>query len=88
MADEFAKGFGIFVVAGLGWMTLAGWYRTPSFEGTQLTGAPPEAATVYDQIGLFLEPVLFWFMILGPLTFWILIPIFERARESYAERAQ
>jgi len=41
MADEFAKGFGILVVAGLGWMTLAGWYRTPSFEGQQLQRPGP-----------------------------------------------
>jgi len=88
MADEFAKGFGILVTAGLAWMTLAGWYKTPSFEGQQLSAAAPEAATVYDQIALTLEPVLFWFAILGALTFWILIPAFERARDSYAERSQ
>ncbi|ERH06655.1 MAG: hypothetical protein J07HN4v3_02278 [Halonotius sp. J07HN4] len=31
MADEFMKGFGILTGAGLLWMTLAGWYQTPSF---------------------------------------------------------
>ena len=89
MADEFAKGFGILVTAGLGWMTLAGWYRTPSFEGAQLSGEIAlESPTVYDQIGIFLMDGLFWFAILGALTFWILLPAFERARDSYAERTQ
>ena len=89
MADEFAKGFGILVTAGLGWMTLAGWYQTPSFEGAQLTAEVAlESPTVYDQIGLFLVDGLFWFAILGPLTFWILIPAFEQARASWAERTE
>jgi hypothetical protein len=89
MADEFAKGFAIFVTAGLGWMTLAGWYRTPSFEGQQLSAAVAlESPTVYDQIGVFLMDALFWFAILGALTFWIVLPAFERARDSYAERVE
>jgi hypothetical protein len=33
MADEFAKGLAIFSGAGMIWLTIAGWYRTPSFEG-------------------------------------------------------
>lgn len=89
MADEFAKGFGILVTAGLGWMTLAGWYRTPTFEGQQLSAEVAlESPTVYDQIGVFLMDALFWFAILGAVTFWILLPAFERARESRAERAE
>ena len=32
MADEFIKGLALFCGAGLAWMVLAGWYRTPSFE--------------------------------------------------------
>ena len=88
MADEFAKGFGILVTAGLGWMTLAGWYRTPSFDQGQLSSPINlENPTLYDQMGIFLMDALFWFAILGALTFWILIPAFERARESWANRA-
>jgi len=89
MADEFAKGLGILMTGMLGWMTLAGWYRTPSFEGTQLN-APPEIAdpTIYQQIGLFLMDGLFWFGVIGALTFWVAIPAFEELRDVYAERSE
>jgi len=87
MADEFIKGLGIFVTAGLGWMAVAGWYRTPSFEGAQLTGPiPTEGLSVYDQIALFLGEAMFWFAIIGALTFWVLVPLFDEAREVWAER--
>ena len=89
MADEFAKGFGIFVTAGLGWMTLAGWYKTPSFESGQLISSPVlENPTVYDSIALFLMDGLFWFAILGPLAFWLVVPMIARGREAWAERTQ
>jgi len=84
MTDEFAKGFGILVTAGFGWMILAGWYNTPSFQGAQLVGSNPDV-TGYASIALLLKEVLFWFAILGALTFWIVIPAFERARQSMAE---
>ena len=87
MADEFIKGLGVLVTAGLGWMTLAGWYRTPGFEDTQLI-APPELSdpTIYDQIALLTMDVLFWFAILGALTFWVVIPAFREARKAYEGR--
>lgn len=89
MADEFAKGFAILVTAGLGWMTLAGWYRTPSFEGDQLIGhVQLEDPGLYDQIGIFLMDGLFWFAIIGALTFWIVLPAFEEARTAWAERSE
>ena len=86
MADEFAKGFAILVAGGLGWMTLAGWYRTPSFESRRqlVQEVAVENPTIYDQIGIFLMDALLWFAILGALTFWVLIPAIERARESWA----
>jgi hypothetical protein len=88
MADEFAKGFGILVTAGLGWMTLAGWYRTPNFESGQLISPVSlEDPTVYDQIGIVLMDPLLWFAILGALTFWVLIPGVEELRRAYAERS-
>ncbi|WP_435128194.1 DUF7314 family protein [Halobaculum sp. D14] len=75
MADEFIKGLGLFTGGGLAWMVLAGWYRTESFESShQLIAAPPEPATVFDAIGIFLNYVFFWTAILGALTFWVLIP--------------
>jgi len=82
MADEFAKGFGIFTTAGLIWMVLAGWYNTPSFEGTQLLGPDPSNPDMYTSLALVLKDGLFWFAILGALTFWVVIPI---GRELYAE---
>lgn len=85
MADEFAKGLGIFTAAGLGWMTLAGWYRTPEFEGKQLTAAVEGSLTFYDQIGVLLMEGLFWFAILGALTFWVVIPALNEARAALDE---
>lgn len=85
MTDEFAKGFGILVTAGFGWMILAGWYNTPSFQGIQLLGSDPQNVGGLADVALMLKEVLFWFAILGALTFWIVIPAVERARESVAE---
>lgn len=87
MADEFAKGFAIFVTAGFGWMVLAGWYNTPGFEELQLL-APnpgPEALGTYGQALILLKDALFWFAILGALTFWVVIPLVEETRESLSE---
>ena len=86
MADEFAKGLGIFTAAGLTWMTLAGWYRTPSFEGKQLTGAVKESLTFYDQIAVVAMEGLFWFAILGALTFWVVVPALNEIRAALDER--
>lgn len=89
MADEFAKGLGILTVAGLGWMTLAGWYRTPSFEGQQLSAPVSESVsspTFYDQIGIVLMEGLFWFAILGALTFWVVVPALNELRATLDER--
>jgi hypothetical protein len=84
MADEFAKGFGILVTAGLGWMTLAGWYTTAGFEDTQLIAPEPTTGlTFYDQFAIILKDVLFWFAILGALTFWVVIPAMREVRRAY-----
>lgn len=89
MADEFIKGFGALVVGGLGWMTIAGWYKTPSFEGAQLIGeAPPaEELTLFDTIALLLGDAFFWFAIFGALTFWVVIPLIGEVREYLDERS-
>ena len=89
MADEFIKGFGALMVGGLGWMTIAGWYKTPSFEGAQLTGeAPPaESLTVFDSVALALGEAFFWFAIFGALTFWVLIPLVEEIRSYLEDRS-
>ncbi|WP_435182887.1 DUF7314 family protein [Halobellus sp. EA9] len=91
MADEFVKGLSIFTGAGLAWMVLAGWYRTPSFESSQQLVAPlslGDSATMFDTLGVLLMDVFFWFAIIGALTFWVGIPAVRQAREAIEERAQ
>lgn len=85
MSDEFAKGFGILVSAGLVWMVLAGWYNTPSFEGKQLTGANPEALGTFGELAILIKDAAFWFAIFGALTFWVVIPLIEEARTAMAD---
>jgi len=84
MADEFAKGTAILAGVGLVWMVLAGWYKTPSFEGAQLTGAPPGDLGMWGDLALALESGLRWFIIIGVLTFWVVIPAAEQTREYFA----
>jgi hypothetical protein len=84
MADEFAKGFGILVTAGFGWLLLAGWYNTPDFE-TQLSASDPTSVGVYGELALILKDAFFWFAILGAITFWVVIPAIEQARDAMAE---
>jgi hypothetical protein len=87
MADEFIKGLGIFTAAGLGWMVLAGWYRTSSFETSrQLIEPVSSGGTLFDSIGVLLMDGLFWFALLGALTFWVLIPVFRQTRDALRER--
>jgi hypothetical protein len=66
---------------------LAGNYNTPSFDGAQLTAPNPDPATlgVYEQLLILLKDALFWFAILGALTFWVVIPAIEQARTALAE---
>jgi hypothetical protein len=86
MADEFAKGFTIFSAGATLWMILAGWYRTHEFDGPQFTGPLPDNPGTFDSIGIVVMDAVFWFMILGTLTFWFVIPAFREARAAYADR--
>jgi hypothetical protein len=88
MADEFAKGFGVLTVAGLGWMVLSGWYTTPGFEEVQLVGHPPENLDAYGQVALLAREALFWFAVIGALTFWVVIPAINRYRGNTAEDSE
>lgn len=75
MADEFMKGFALSMIGALGVFFFGGWYRTPSFEQTtQLIAEPSEPNNVYDAIAIFGSDVFLYLMILGPLTFWVLVP--------------
>lgn len=88
MADEFMKGFGLSMLGALGWIIFGGWYRTPSFERIQqLTVTPPEPETMYDAVGIFGSDVFFYLMLLGPLTFWVLIPVARELRRATTEEA-
>ena len=86
MADEFMKGFALFAVGGLGWITFGGWYRTPTYyEVSQLVNPPSGVESVYDEVALFAGDAFFWLMILGPLIFWVLVPASRELRKSLAE---
>lgn len=82
MADEFIKGLGIATIAGFGWMILSGWYTTPGFAETQLVGPAPENLDAYGELALFFREGLFWFMVLGAITFWVVIPAVKQLRQS------
>jgi hypothetical protein len=90
MADEFVKGLGIFTGAGLLWIVLAGWYRTPSFGSTEQLVAPLTVdtanATLLNVVAITLMDVFFWLALLGPLAFWVLIPAGRQARKAVEER--
>lgn len=62
MADEFIKGLGIFTAGGLGWVVLAGWYRTSSFESSQQLVEPvslSDSATLFDTLSVLTMDMLF-----------------------------
>lgn len=92
MADEFAKGAGIFTGGGLIWMVLAGWYRTPSFGSTNQLIAPltvdPSSADILNALAINLLEVVFWFTILGTLTFWVVIPAARQTRRWFADQSE
>jgi hypothetical protein len=87
MADEFAKGLGILTGSGLVWMTLAGWYNTPSFEAKQLISPAPENLDLYGQIAVVVRDAALWFAILGALTFWVAIPAAREARSYFDDES-
>lgn len=82
MADEFAKGLTILTGGGLLWMVLSGWYTTPGFESAQLWGSIPDNLDTYGQAAIVLREALAWFIILGVLAFWVVIPAFQQLREA------
>jgi hypothetical protein len=82
MADEFAKGLGILTGGGLVWMVLSGWFTTAGFEDTQLIAEVPGNLDAYGQAAIMLREVTFWFIVVGVLTFWVVIPTVERLREA------
>ncbi|RCU46226.1 hypothetical protein DU504_02255 [Haloplanus salinus] len=90
MADEFIKGLGILTGAGLGWLVLAGWYRTPGFESTRQLVSPvspdPASADLFNLLAIGLMDTLLWFAILGPFAFWVVLPAVRQARKAMDER--
>lgn len=88
MADEFIKGLAIFSGAGLIWLIIAGWFRTPSFEDEQLFGPDPEDPDLLVELALALADVMFWFALIGALTFWVIIPLGRQGRAYWHERRE
>ncbi|MGM0592025.1 MAG: DUF7314 family protein [Halobacteriota archaeon] len=88
MADEFIKGLGIFTGAGLAWVVLAGWYRTSSFESTKQLVEPVtiQGGDLFNTIGITTMEVMFWFALLGPLAFWVILPAINQVRTAIRER--
>lgn len=82
MADEFIKGLGIATGGGLVWMVLSGWYTTAGFESTQLIAEVPGNLGTYGNVAIMLREVTFWFVILGVLAFWVVIPVLDELREA------
>ncbi|MDY7081569.1 MAG: hypothetical protein SXQ77_03985 [Halobacteria archaeon] len=91
MADEFAVGFGFLSGAGLLWMIFGGIYKTPSFQeqlGTVVEN-PPDIGIPPD-LGVFLADLFMALMILGPIVFWVAVPlakwvVVKRRRKVKAE---
>jgi hypothetical protein len=68
-------------------MVLSGWYTTESFESGQLIAeVTVSQIDIYATIALTLREALFWFAIIGALTFWVLIPAAHEARTAWANR--
>lgn len=86
MADEFVKGLAIFSGAGLVWLVIAGWFKTPSFYDAQLFGEEPENPEMLVEFALTLGDVMFWFAIIGALTFWLVIPLGRETRAYLDQR--
>lgn len=86
MADEFIKGLGIATAGGLGWMVLSGWYNTPEFaSNNQMLAPAPDNLDVYGNAAMVLRDTLFVFVVLGVLTFWVLIPAYRQAKAAYGD---
>lgn len=86
MADEFIKGLAIFSGAGLIWLVIAAWFRTPSFYAEQLWGPGPEDPDTLAQAALILADVMFWVAIIGALVFWFVIPVGREVRSYLQDR--
>lgn len=88
MADEFIKGLAIFSGAGLAWLILAAWFRTPTFYDEQLFGPDPENPDALVELALTLADVLFWLALIGALAFWVIIPLGRGVRGYFGESAE
>lgn len=85
MADDFMVGFGFLTGGGLLWLIFAGIFKTPSFP-SQLgfaTGTHPPALGISKQAGVLFADLSMTLMILGPVVFWIAVPIAKAAVVSH-----
>jgi hypothetical protein len=77
MADDFMVGFGFMSVGGLLWLIFGGIFKTPDFDrqlGFAADTAPP-AIGISQEVGVFLADLSMALMVLGPLVFWIAVPV-------------
>ncbi len=87
MADEFIKGLAILTVSGTVWFTVAAWYRTDGFGGTQLIAPrPDEDLGTYGEALLVIGDIALYFALIGAITFWVLVPAFREGRRAWDER--
>lgn len=87
MSDEFVKGLGALCGGLFGWLILSGWYNTKSFESTkQLIATSPDLDSLYGALALTLREALFWFALVGALTYWVLIPAARQIRTAWHDR--
>ncbi|MDY6776326.1 MAG: hypothetical protein SV253_09710 [Halobacteria archaeon] len=79
MADEFIIGGGLFTGGGLLWLIFGGLYKTSSFQnqlGFPEETAPPTIGIPHD-LGVFFADVSMAVMLLGPLVFWVVVPLLK-----------
>lgn len=77
MADDFMVGFGFLSGGGLLWLFFGGIFKTPDFP-RQLgfpADAHPPAIGISHQAGVFLADLAMALMIVGPIVFWIALPL-------------
>lgn len=76
MADDFAVGFGFLSAGGLLWLIFGGIYKTPSFENQLgFVVENPKEIGIPPDLGVFLADLFLALMIVGPLVFWVVLPL-------------
>ncbi len=77
MADEGMIGFGFMSVSGVIWLIFSGIFKTPSFEEQILhpQSEPNVHLGISDSMGVMVADIAMVLMVLGPIVFWIIVPL-------------